>query len=159
MTLEHDLRALADGFPETPELAPRVLAAIAARVRAAPAAARRACSRSRCSCSCRRRALAVSRDLRDRVLETFGLRDVEHPSASRTCPHVGPEARRLQLGSRVSLQQARRRPRRCACARRATLGAPDGIFEDALQSGVDVTFLYQPAHGRGAPRARASASS
>ena len=53
MTLERDLRALADGFPETPGLAPRVLArgARAASGDAGGGASR--CSRSRCSCSCR----------------------------------------------------------------------------------------------------------
>lgn len=141
MTLEHDLRTLADGFPDTPELAPRVLAAT-----------RRATARRQ-----RRRiailvlalfllvpatALAVSGDLRDRVLKSFGLRNVEITTVPRL-PDVGPEARRLHLGSRVSLEQARKdlslrlRPP-------GQLGKPDGTFEDVLQSGVDITFLYQP---------------
>jgi len=142
MTLEHDLRALADAFPDPPALAPRVMAA-----------ARQATARRR-----RRRrvallalalvllvpatALAVSGDLRDRVLESFGLRDVAITSVTRL-PEAGPDARRLQLGSRVALAQARKdlgvpglRPPRA-------LGTPDGIFEEQLQSGVDITFLYE----------------
>ena len=107
MTLEHDLRALADGFPEPPALAPRVLVA----------AQRASANRRR-----RRRvallafavallvpatALAVSGDLRDRVLKAFGLRDVKITVVQRL-PDLGPEARSLQLGPRVSLAQARR---------------------------------------------------
>ena len=108
MTLERDLRALADGFPEPPALAPRVLAA----------AQRASANRRR-----RRRvallafallllvpatALAVSADLRDRVLETFGLRDVKitavtrlprarprgSPAGARPAHHAGAGARR-----------------------------------------------------------------
>ena len=107
MTLEHDLRALADGFPETPALAPRVVAA----------AQRASAGRRR-----RRRvallafallllvpatALAVSGDLRDRVLETFGLRDVKITAVTRL-PELGADVRRLELGPRISLEQARR---------------------------------------------------
>jgi hypothetical protein len=142
MSLEHDLRALADAFPDPPALAPRV------RV----AAQRATASRRR-----RRRigllalallllvpatALAVSGDLRDRVLETFGLRDVKITSVTRL-PEVGPEARRLQLGSRISLARARR-DLKLALRAPSALGPPDGLFEERLQSGVDITFLYEP---------------
>jgi hypothetical protein len=58
-------------------------------------------------------------------------------------PTVSPAARSLQLGQRVSLTQAR-----SALAVRfhspKALGAPDAIFEDELQAGVDVTLLYEP---------------
>lgn len=141
MTLERDLRAFADGFPETPALAPGISAGI-----------RRASVRRR-----RRRvallalalfllvpatALAVSGDLRDRVLETFGLRNVRITTVPRF-PEVGPEARRLRLGPRISLAQARRDLQANVRAP-AVLGAPDGIFEEQLDSGVDVSFLYEP---------------
>lgn len=141
MTLERDLRALAGAFPDTPALAPRVIAA-----------ARQATARRR-----RRRisllalallllvpatALAVSGDLRDRVLEAFGLRNVEITSVTRL-PEASPDARRLHLGSRVSLTRARR-DLHVALGAPAALGAPDGIFEERLQSGVDITFLYEP---------------
>jgi len=87
-------------------------------------------------------ALAVSGDLRDRVLGTFGLRNVEITSVTRL-PEASPDARRLQLGSRVSLSRARS-DLRVALGAPAVLGAPDGIFEERLRSGVDVTFLYEP---------------
>ena len=142
MTLERDLRALADGFPEPPDLAPRVLAA-----------AKRASGQRR-----RRRriavlafalfllvpatALAVSGDLRDRVLETFGLRDVKITAvtqAPRARPRRAPPAARPE----DPLAQARR-DLGLAVSPPSALGAPDGIFEERLQSGVDVTFLYEP---------------
>jgi hypothetical protein len=142
MTLEHDLRGLAAGFPETPVLAPRVVAA----------AERASASRRR-----RRRvtllalalvllvpatALAVSGDLRDRVLETFGLRDVKITAVSRL-PELGADVRRLELGARISLEKARRDLERDVSPP-AVLGAPDGIFEEQLESGFDITFLYEP---------------
>ena len=141
MTLERDLRALADGFPEPPELAPRVLAAM-----------REASMRRR-----RRRvavlalavfllapatALAFSPDLRDRVLETFGLRGVKVERVKHI-PTVSPAARSLQLGSRISLTQARSLLKVRFHSPKA-LGAPDAIFEDTLLAGVDVTLLYEP---------------
>ena len=143
MTLEHDLRALADGFPETPALAPRVVAA----------AQRASAGRRR-----RRRvallafallllvpatALAVSGDLRDRVLETFGLRDVKITAVTRL-PELGADVRRLELGPRISLEQARRDLGRDVSPP-TVLGRPDGIFEERLESGVDITFLYEPS--------------
>jgi hypothetical protein len=143
MTLERDLRALAEGFPETPALAPRVLAA----------AHRASANRRR-----RRRvallalavlllgpatALAVSGDLRDRVLETFGLRDVKVTAVTRL-PELGADVRRLELGPRISLARARRDLARNVSPP-AVLGRPDGIFEERLDSGVDITFLYEPS--------------
>lgn len=141
MTLERDLRALADGFPEAPELAPRVAIAM-----------QRASLRRR-----RRRiavlalalallvpatALAVSPDLRNRVLETFGLRGVKVERVERL-PAVSPEARRLQLGTRLSLQRAR-----AALQLRvhppSVLGTPTAIYQELLEAGVAVTFLYEP---------------
>ena len=142
MTLERDLRSLADGFPETPALAPRVLAQ----------AQRASANRRR-----RRRvtllafavfllvpatALAVSGDLRDRVLETFGLRDVKITTVSRL-PELGADVRRLQLGPRISLAKARE-DLGVDVSPPTALGKPDGIFEDLLESGVDITFLYEP---------------
>jgi hypothetical protein len=142
MTLEHDLRTLAEAFPETPALAQSVLTAVG-----------RASARRR-----RRRlagafafalvllvpatALAVSPDLRQRVLDTFGLRSVRIERVAQL-PSVAADARRLELGTRVSLQRAQ-----AALGARVrppgALGAPDAIFEDRLQRGVDVTFLYEP---------------
>ena len=143
MTLERDLRTLARGFPEVPALAPGVLTAV-----------ERASARRR-----RRRlagalvvalvllvpasAVAVSPDLRDRVLDAFGLRNVRIERV-RHLPSVAGDARELKLGTQVSLQRAQ-----AALGARvgppAALGAPDGIFEDPLQGGVDVTFLYRPS--------------
>jgi hypothetical protein len=142
VTLERDLRALADAFPDEPALAPRVMAA------ALQATARRR-RRRRISLLALAllllvpaTALAVSGDLRDRVLESFGLRNVEITSVTRL-PEASPDARRLQLGSRVSLSRARR-DLRVRLGAPGALGAPDGIFEERLQSGVDITFLYEP---------------
>ncbi len=142
MTLERDLRALADGFPAAPDLAPRVLAA------ARGASARRRRRRRIAALALAlvllvpATALAVSGDLRDRLLETFGLRDVRITAVERL-PPLGPVPRSLQLGPRISLERARR-DLGLAVRAPGVLGAPDGIFEDRLASGVDVTFLYQP---------------
>jgi hypothetical protein len=87
-------------------------------------------------------ALAVSGDLRDRVLETFGLRDVEITAVTRL-PELGADVRRLQLGPRISLEKARRDLARNVSPP-SVLGAPDGIFEERLDSGVDITFVYEP---------------
>jgi hypothetical protein len=144
MTLERDLRAMGAGLPDPPELGPRVRIAV-----------QRASVRRR-----RRRriavlvlalvllvpatALAVSPDLRNRVLETFGLRGVKVERVeSLPPPPVGPDANRLQLGSRVSLQQAQR-ALHLRVHPPTALGAPDGIFSDQLHAGVDVSFLYEP---------------
>ena len=51
--------------------------------------------------------------------------------------------RRLELGPRISLAQARK-DLRVHVSPPTALGAPDGIFEERLESGVDVTFLYEP---------------
>jgi hypothetical protein len=141
MSLEHDLRALADGFPDPPPLAPRVLVA-AQRATASRRRRRTALLALALLLAVPATALAVSSDLRDRVLETFGLRDVKITSVTRL-PEVGPEARRLQLGSRISLARARR-DLKLAVRAPSALGAADGIFEERLASGVDVTFLYEP---------------
>jgi hypothetical protein len=142
VTLEGDLRALAAGLPDPPNLSSRVLVAV-----------RQASMRRR-----RRRiamlafalfllvpatALAVSSDLRDRILDSFGLRDVKIITVPRL-PEIGPETRPLQLGTSISLAQART-DLRLAVHPPSALGAPDGIFEERLQSGVDVTFSYDAA--------------
>jgi hypothetical protein len=141
VTLETDLRALAAGLPEPPDLSSRVLAAV-----------RQASVRRR-----RRRvavlalallllvpatALAVSSDLRDRVLDSFGLRGVTVERVTHI-PTVSPAARSLQLGERISLAQARSALEVRFHSPRA-LGAPDAIFEDQLRAGVDITLLYEP---------------
>jgi hypothetical protein len=141
VTLERDLRALARGFPDSPDLRARVQHALG------EAAARR-----------RRRqvallafavfllvpatAVAVSPGLRDRVLQTFGLRGVTVHRVAHI-PALSPAVRSLQLGSRSSLTQARSALRARFHPPEA-LGAPDAIFEDRLQHGVDVTLLYEP---------------
>lgn len=141
MTLERDLRALAGGLPDAPDISSRVLVAVGA------ASARRR----------RRRvavlalavfllapatALAVSPQLRNRVLETFGLRGVKVERVQHI-PTVSPAARSLQLGSRISLTQARSLLKVRFHYPKA-LGAPDAIYEDDLQAGTDVTLLYEP---------------
>jgi hypothetical protein len=141
MTLERDLAALADGFPEAPDLSSRVLVTM-----------REASARRR-----RRRvvalafavfllapatALAFSPHLRDRVLETFGLRGVTVERVAHI-PTVSPAARSLKLGSRISLAQARSDLQVRFHAPKV-LGAPEAIFEEQLQNGIDVTLLYEP---------------
>jgi hypothetical protein len=87
-------------------------------------------------------ALAVSGDLRERVLRTFGLRDVTITEVTRL-PELGPDARRLQLGPEVSLARARR-DLAAPVSAPGVLGAPDGIYALPLDSGLEVTFLYEP---------------
>jgi hypothetical protein len=141
MSIESELRRLAAGLPDPPDLTPRILVAL-----------REAAARRR-----RRRvavlafavfllapatALAFSPDLRDRVLETFGLRGVTVERVTHI-PTVSPAARSLHLGSRISLTQARS-VLQVRFHSPKVLGAPDAIFEDQLQAGVDVTLLYEP---------------
>jgi hypothetical protein len=142
VTLEHDLRALADGFPDPPALAPRVMAA-AQRARAHRSRRRRvALLAFAVFLLVPATALAVSSDLRDRVLETFGLRDVKITAVARL-PELGAEVRRLELGPRISLEKARK-DLTLDVGAPTVLGTPDGIFEERLESGVDITFLYEP---------------
>ncbi len=142
MTLERDLRALADGFPEAPELAPRVLAAVQRAGAQRRSRRRIAVLALALLLLVPATALAVSSDLRDRVLDSFGLRDVKVTQVTRL-PELGPDARRLLLGPRISLARARRDLELAVGAPRA-LGAPDGIYEEQLRAGVDITFLYEP---------------
>ena len=152
MTLERDLRALAAGFPDPPALVPGVSAGIA-----------RASRRRR-----RRRVavlalalfllvpatvLAVSPDLRHRVLETFGLRNakVEVVEQLPAVPPAAPGVSSLQLGSLTTLQQARN-DLRLRIDPPAALGRPDAIYSDQLKTGAEVSFLYEPRHRRRADR-------
>ncbi|MDX6539100.1 MAG: hypothetical protein QOI71_710 [Gaiellales bacterium] len=142
MTLERDLRTLAGGFPDAPELAPRVLAALG-RAEARRRGRRRiAWLALALLLLAPATALAVSSDLRDRVLESFGLRDVKITAVARF-PAVSPETRRLHLGPKISLARARS-DLGLAVSPPSALGAPDGIYDEASQPGVDVTFLYEP---------------
>jgi hypothetical protein len=88
-------------------------------------------------------ALGVSPDLRHRVLETFGLRNVTVERVTHL-PAVSPAtARRLELGAPITLRRARAAVG-APVSPPSLLGKPDGIFEDPLQFGVDVTFVYLP---------------
>jgi hypothetical protein len=142
MTLERDLRALGAGLPDPPELAPRV------RIAVQQASARRRRRRRIAVLALAlallvpATALAVSPDLRNRVLETFGLRGVKVERVEKL-PAVGPDARRLQLGSRVSLQQAQR-ALQLRVHPPSALGTPDAIFAEHPPTGVSVSFLYEP---------------
>jgi len=141
VTLERDLRGLAAGLPDAPDLSSRVL--VAMRERSARRRRRRVVVLAfAVFLLVPATALAVSPDLRDRVLETFGLRDVKVERV-RHIPTVSPAARSLQLGSRISLTEARSALQVRFHSPKA-LGAPDAIFEDTLQAGVDVTLLYEP---------------
>ncbi len=145
MTLERDLRALADGFPDPPALAPR-----------------RDGGRSRRRRRRRRRrrqvallalallllvpatALAVSRRParpRARVVRAAQRQDhVRHAG----CPKPAPTRAACSSARGSRWQQARKDLGACAAGHRRALGTPDGIFEEQLQSGVDITFLYEP---------------
>ncbi|MDP9257340.1 MAG: hypothetical protein M3Q31_12380 [Actinomycetota bacterium] len=141
MTLERELRDLAAGLPDPPDITSRVL--VAMRERSARRRRRRVVFLAiAVFLLAPATALAFSPDLRDRVLETFGLRSVTVERVKHI-PTVSPAARSLQLGSRISLTQARSALQVRFHSPRA-LGAPDAIFEDDLQAGVDVTLLYEP---------------
>ena len=89
--------------------------------------------------------LAVSPDLRHRVLETFGLRNakVEVVEQLPAVPPAAPGVSSLQLGSLTTLQQARN-DLRLRIDPPAALGRPDAIYSDQLKTGAEVTFLYEP---------------
>ena len=89
--------------------------------------------------------LAVSPDLRHRVLETFGLRNakVEVVEQLPAVPPAAPGVSSLQLGSLTTLQQARS-DLRLRIDPPTALGRPDAIYEDQLKTGAEVTFLYEP---------------
>jgi hypothetical protein len=142
MTLERDLRGLAEGVPDAPDLVAGVLAA-GQRARARRRSRRRVATLALALLLLvPATALAVSGDLRERVLRTFGLRDVSVIEVTRL-PELGPDARRLQLGSEVSLARARRDLAAPVSAPRV-LGAPDGIYELPTDAGPELTFLYEP---------------
>ena len=123
MTLEHDLRALADGFPDPPALAPRVLAA-----------ARQATARRR-----RRRQVALlalallparaghgpgglERPARPRARDVRPARRQDHVrhTAPGSRPRRAPPAARLEGLAGAGAQGPRSaRPARTECARRA----------------------------------------
>ena len=152
MTLERDLRALAAGFPDPPALVPGVSAGIA-----------RASRRRR-----RRRVavlalalfllipatvLAVSPDLRHRVLETFGLRNakVEVVEQLPAVPPAAPGVSSLQLGSLTTLQQARNELR-LRIDPPTALGRPDAIYSRPAEDGRRGDVPVRAAHGRRAHR-------
>ena len=86
-------------------------------------------------------ALAVSSDLRDRVLDAFGLRDVKITTVTRL-PAADPETRPLELGTKISLAEARKELD-LAVSPPTALGTPDGIYEEILRSGFNITFKYE----------------
>jgi hypothetical protein len=140
MTLERDLQRLARGFPDAPDLAPGVGPAV-----------RRAATRRRrrivvlalaLLLAVPAAALAVSPALRQRVLETFGLRGVTIVRITHL-PPTRATARRLQIGPAVTLAAAR-----AAIGARvdppAALGTPDGIYAEHRATGAVITLLYEP---------------
>ena len=145
MTLERELRALGSGLPDPPALVPGVSAGIA-----------RASRRRR-----RRRVaalalalfllvpatvLAVSPDLRHRVLETFGLRNakVEVVEQLPPLPPAPPDVSGLELGSLTTLQQARNELH-VRINPPTALGRPDAVYSDQLKTGAEVSLLYEPS--------------
>jgi len=149
VTLERDLRALAARFPETPALAPGVLIAVQQASLRRRRRRRVAALALALALLVPATALAVSPGLRERVLETFGLRGVRVVRVSHL-PAVGPGAgvlppvSALRLGRRVSLPQARA-ALQLQLNPPSALGTPSGIYRQRLAAGVDdVSFLYEP---------------
>ena len=147
MTLERDLQALAGGFPEAPDLAPRVLAAAGARRRAqaAPAARRRARARA-LPARAGDRAGRLARPARPRARD---VRAAQRDGRARraTCRRSArPTAQRLQLGSRDLAGAGAQRARGARRARRASSARRTGSSRSTLQIGVDVTFVVRAGH-------------
>lgn len=141
MTLERDLQRLAGGFPETPPLASGIAGALQ-QVSLRRRRRRIAVLAIALLLLVPAAALAVSPGLRERVLETFGLRGVTVVRVAHL-PPVGPDARRLSLGRHISLRRAQS-ALKLRVHPPSALGKPDGIYEDPLRLGVDVSFLYEP---------------
>ena len=96
------------GFPETPALAAaRARGDRSGRARGAAPPAPPAVLALALLLLVPATALAVSRDLRDRVLETFGLRDVKHRRAVTALPSSASDARRAASSARGSRWHAR----------------------------------------------------
>ena len=161
MTLERDLRALADGFPETPALAPRRARGRRGRpLRGAGGGGASRCSRSRSFLLVPATALAVSpRPARSRARD---VRAAQRPieRVTRLPDPVAADARRLQLGSQgLAGAGAQRTSAPARAAHRARSARPTGSSRSRCRSGVDVTFLYEPRTvaeriGRAQARAR-----
>ena len=141
MTLERDpprTRRRASRTP--PALAPGVTAAARqSTAGAAGAVSRAACTRAAPA----RPGHGAGRlgDLRDRVLETFGLRNVEIMS-SRSLPEAGFDARRLHLGSGVMLRgRAGASPGLRGTERARQAGRER---RGAAEVGRDITLVYEP---------------
>ena len=135
MTLERDLRALAGGFPETPELA-------AARARGGAAASLRRRRRRRVAVLALALCLLVpatalgrlARPARPRARD---LRPARRDGRARHAPaRDRPRDRaRLELGSRDLAGAGAHAISARRVAAPTALGAPDGIFEEHLRLG------------------------
>src|SRR6478672_8056132 len=113
MPLERERRAMGAGSPDPPALAPGVSAGIA-RASRRRRGRRVAVLALALFLLVPATVLAVSPDLRHRVLETFGLRNakVEVVDHLPPVPPAAPGVSSLQLGSLTTLQQARNELRR-----------------------------------------------
>jgi hypothetical protein len=145
-------------FPDTPALAPAVLAGIA-RARSEPAPIRRSPATSRWLLAAALALIAIgaalgfSRDLRSAVADLFGVpgirieieRDTPTPAATVE-PATPPAGSMLLLGERVDLGRARRlAPFELGVPDSASLGQPDEVYVRTLPDGnVMISLAYLP---------------
>jgi hypothetical protein len=148
--LDRELRALTIEWPETPDVA----AAVAARLHEAPPARRRWRPRPALAyalaavVAAAAIGLAASPSARSAILEFFGLESVQ---VERREPRPAPGPVDLDLGQRVSLDEARRRAGfGVLVPSLAPLGAPDAAYVATEPVRVALVYGARP----GIPRSR-----
>jgi hypothetical protein len=143
--LERDLRALGRQieYPPTPHLATRVAARLRtprrtpARLRLGQAIAVTAASVIVCTVTI----LAASRDVADALLDAYGLAGVTVEHTDEPAP--APAPRRLDLGSRTSLERAARRLPFAPLLPRLA-GGPDEVHVNEGPPGAELSLVYHP---------------
>jgi hypothetical protein len=150
--LDRELRTLTVDWPETPDIA----AGVAARLHAAPPARRRRRLRPALAyalaavVAAAAIGLAASPSARSAILEFLGLKSVR---IERREPRPAPGPADLDLGRRVSLDEARERAGFDVLV--PGLGAPDAVYFDASPDRVALVYGARP----GIPRSRETRAS
>ncbi|MBD0291526.1 MAG: hypothetical protein ICV74_09735 [Thermoleophilia bacterium] len=147
--LERELRELGASlaYPPTPDLGPAVLATLEAAP--PPLRWRRSLVLALAALAAALAAAMAVPQARTAILEWLGLRGVtiERVETAPTATS-GLEEAELDLGTRVSLADARRRVRYRLAPPPTLLGEPDAVYLDERSPGPAVAYVYRGAGGR-----------